>query len=115
MNNLYRSTQQQYQQQYVFFLLSLFHIQTCIFPRYSPLTYPVYMKFTVDEIEIPENKYTCNQTRCKIELGQLKKNFTGTYRCEVSGDAPHFKVASKDAHMTVAGKCFVFRNKIFVV
>ncbi|KAL5283388.1 hypothetical protein ACFFRR_005958 [Megaselia abdita] len=70
--------------------------------RYSPLTYPPYMKFPVDGIEIADNAYTCNQTMCKIQFGQLRINSTGDFRCEASGDAPHFKVASKVAHMTVA-------------
>lgn len=62
------------------------------------------MKFPVDGIEIADNAYTCNQTKCKIQFGQLRINSTGNFRCEVSGDAPHFKVASKVAHMTVAGE-----------
>lgn len=92
-------------------LFCLFHF----FFRYSPLTYPPYMKFPVDGIEIAENSYTCNQTKCKIQLGQLRINSTGNFRCEVSGDAPHFKVASKVGHMTVAGECSLLFSIFFFV
>lgn len=29
---------------------------------------------------------------------------SGVYRCEVSGDAPHFQLTARDANMTVEGE-----------
>ncbi|XP_055908393.1 uncharacterized protein LOC129943155 [Eupeodes corollae] len=72
------------------------------FFRYSPMMHPYYMKFPVEGVELQDNKHLCNSSICQIELGTLGKNSSGVYRCEVSGDAPHFKLTTKEANMTVA-------------
>ncbi|XP_055850741.1 uncharacterized protein LOC129915280 [Episyrphus balteatus] len=72
------------------------------FFRYSPMMHPYYMKFPVEGAEVQENKHNCNSSICRIELGALGKKSSGVYRCEVSGDAPHFKLTTKAANMTVA-------------
>lgn len=72
------------------------------FFRYSPMTHPTILKFPVDGVTISDKKFTCNQFYCSIQLENLSQRSSGAYRCEVSGDAPEFKLISKTANMTVA-------------
>ncbi|EDW14403.1 uncharacterized protein LOC6572836 isoform X2 [Drosophila mojavensis] len=72
------------------------------FFRYSPLMRPVYMTFPVAGIQVLDGKYFCNESTCRVDLSLLGAKSTGTYMCEVSGDAPHFKLAAKEDNMTVA-------------
>ncbi|XP_055906579.1 uncharacterized protein LOC129941848 [Eupeodes corollae] len=72
------------------------------FFRYSPMMSPVYMKFPVVGIVVSENKNFCNEFSCQIELNLQGQTSSGVYRCEVSGDAPHFKLTTKAANMTVS-------------
>lgn len=72
------------------------------FFRYSPMMHPVYMIFPVDGIHVSDGSNICNETTCKVELSLLGKKSSGVYRCEVSGDAPLFQLATKAANMTVA-------------
>lgn len=71
--------------------------------RYSPLTPPTTNWFPVKGVTIAEGSSHCNQFICNLELEQLNTQSTGSYRCEVSGDAPEFKLIDKTANMTVAG------------
>lgn len=75
---------------------------SCI-PRYTPLMRPVYLKFPVAGIQVLDGKYFCNESTCRVDLSLLGAKSTGTFKCEVSGDAPHFKLAAKEDNMTVAG------------
>lgn len=75
----------------------------CTF-RYSPMMHPVYMKFPVAGVQVQDGKYFCNESTCRVDLSLVGAKSTGTYKCEVSGDAPHFKLAAKGDNMTVAGK-----------
>lgn len=72
--------------------------------RYTPLMRPVYITFPVAGIQVLEGKYFCNESTCRVELSLLGAKSTGNFKCEVSGDAPHFKLAAKEDNMTVAGK-----------
>lgn len=38
-----------------------------------------------------------------MSLEQLGIYTSGAYRCEISGDAPEFKLVSQTANMTIAG------------
>lgn len=71
--------------------------------RYSPMMHPVYIKFPVTGVHLPDGKYYCNESSCKVELSMLSAKSSGVYKCEVSGDAPHFQLAAKEDNMTVAG------------
>lgn len=71
---------------------------------------PVYITFPVAGIQVLEGKYFCNESTCRVELSLLGAKSTGNFKCEVSGDAPHFKLAAKEDNMTVAGKCGRERN-----
>ncbi|XP_055906663.1 uncharacterized protein LOC129941917 [Eupeodes corollae] len=72
------------------------------FFRYSPMMHPVYLKFPVDGVHVSDNSDICTETTCRVELSLLSKKSSGVYRCEVSEDAPHFKLTTKSANMTVA-------------
>ncbi|KAM8705126.1 hypothetical protein ACLKA7_009567 [Drosophila subpalustris] len=72
------------------------------FFRYTPLMRPVYLKFPVAGIQVLDGKYFCNESTCRVDLSLLGAKSTGTFKCEVSGDAPHFKLAAKEDNMTVA-------------
>lgn len=68
------------------------------------MMHPVYIKFPVTGVHMPDGKYYCNESTCRVELNMLSAKSSGVYKCEVSGDAPHFKLAAKEDNLTVAGK-----------
>lgn len=72
------------------------------FFRYVPhgggnLVFPV-VGANADEIA------RCNARHCSVTLTHLNRLSAGSYKCEVSTDAPTFKVAFDTANMTVVGK-----------
>ncbi|XP_067619313.1 uncharacterized protein beat-Vc [Eurosta solidaginis] len=71
------------------------------FFRYSPLTPPTTNCFPVKGVTIADGSSHCNQFICNVELEKLNVHSSGSYRCEVSGDAPEFKLIDKTANMTV--------------
>ncbi|KAL9894697.1 uncharacterized protein LOC119635207 [Glossina fuscipes] len=71
------------------------------FFRYSPLTPPTTNWFPVKGVTIADGSSHCNQFICNVELEKLSVHSSGSYRCEVSGDAPEFKLIDKTANMTV--------------
>lgn len=75
--------------------------------RYAPMMTPRYMNFKVDGVQTVEPTNSCNTYRCSVTLVRLSPSSSGTYRCEVSGDAPEFKVAIEVANMTVAGNKWI--------
>lgn len=75
--------------------------------RYAPLMTPAFLNFPVVGISLLTHQtYICDSRTCTISLGQLESRTSGTYRCEVSGDAPEFKLDSQTANMTIAGECW---------
>ncbi|EDW42400.1 uncharacterized protein LOC6606613 [Drosophila sechellia] len=71
------------------------------FFRYSPLTPPTTNWFPVKGVTIADGSPHCNQFICNVELEKLTAHSSGQYRCEVSGDAPEFKLIDQTANMTV--------------
>lgn len=71
--------------------------------RYSPKTPPTYNTFPVRGITISSGSYFCNQFMCNAEIDGLSQLSSGTYKCEVSEDAPEFKLIDQTANMTVGG------------
>ncbi|XP_039494628.1 uncharacterized protein LOC120453815 [Drosophila santomea] len=71
------------------------------FFRYSPLTPPTTNWFPVKGVTIADGSPHCNQFICNVELEKLSAHSSGQYRCEVSGDAPEFKLIDQTANMTV--------------
>ncbi|CAD6993131.1 unnamed protein product [Ceratitis capitata] len=72
--------------------------------KYSPLTPPTTNWFPVKGVTIADGSSHCNQFICNVELEKLNVHSSGSYRCEVSGDAPEFKLIDKTANMTVGGE-----------
>ncbi|KFB37876.1 AGAP013433-PA-like protein [Anopheles sinensis] len=74
------------------------------FFRYSPMMARSLIYFEVDGVTVDRNstEQICNQFLCTIQLHQLNIRSGGEYRCEVSGDAPEFKLAHGVGNMTVA-------------
>lgn len=60
------------------------------------------MTFAVGGIHITRDPYDeCNRLRCRVTLDNLSVHSTGSYKCEVSGDAPQFRVAGESSNMTI--------------
>lgn len=80
--------------------------------RFAPMMYPSVMKFKVDGVSLGVGMHNCNQITCTVTLDQLEPQTSGAYRCEISGDAPEFKLVSRTANMTVAGDYCVIHTDI---
>lgn len=65
--------------------------------------YPTVVKFPVSGVHVVEQTYSCTVDTCTVALEQLEAQTKGAYRCEISGDAPEFKLASRTANMTISG------------
>lgn len=71
------------------------------FFRYAPLMQTVFRKFPVQGVQLIDESFECNESSCRVELNLLGVKSSGVYRCEVSGDAPHFKLTARSANMSV--------------
>ncbi|XP_052900760.1 uncharacterized protein LOC128307080 [Anopheles moucheti] len=72
------------------------------FYRYAPMLFPKVTTYPVDGIVIATDRPTiCNQYLCSIRLTELQRSSSGEFRCEISGDAPEFKLANGTRNMTV--------------
>lgn len=66
------------------------------------MLFPKVTTYPVDGIVIATDRPTiCNQYLCSIRLTELQRRTSGEYRCEISGDAPEFKLANGTRNMTV--------------
>ncbi|KAL9695266.1 hypothetical protein quinque_014551 [Culex quinquefasciatus] len=74
------------------------------FFRYSPMMEQNQMIFPVEGVTVMRKApaHLCDQYSCSIQLQQLNIRSSGAYRCEISGDAPEFKLAHGTANMSVA-------------
>lgn len=71
--------------------------------------FPKYMNFTVEGVKLADQMFNCDDTQCRVKLEQLRPQTSGVYRCEISGDAPHFSLIHGTANMTVAGEFYLCR------
>ncbi|KAH8312614.1 hypothetical protein KR044_011676, partial [Drosophila immigrans] len=71
------------------------------FFRYAPLMQTVFREFPVQGVQLIDDSNECNESSCRVELNLLGVKSSGVYRCEVSGDAPHFKLTARSANMSV--------------
>lgn len=60
---------------YVLFISAKF-----LYFRYSPMSYPTVMKFSVEGVTLMENMYNCNKVTCTINLDNLGQKSSGAYR-----------------------------------
>nr|XP_023018457.1 uncharacterized protein LOC111507391 [Leptinotarsa decemlineata] len=73
------------------------------FFRYMPRRKPNTMLFPVAGVHLASAGTDCSQTRCKIKLQNLSRAHSGgAYRCEISSEAPAFRLASETHNVTVA-------------
>ncbi|XP_063704191.1 uncharacterized protein LOC134833703 [Culicoides brevitarsis] len=74
------------------------------FFRYAPYQEQQVMMFPAVGVHLtkePYDPYECGRTKCRITLDNLSVGSTGTYKCEVSGDAPTFPIVFEASNMTV--------------
>lgn len=71
------------------------------------------MIFNVEGVHVSSD-HVCNEKSCTIHLDNLSNDSSGAYRCEVSGDAPEFKLSHETGNMTVAGKS-LWKDKLSVL
>lgn len=70
-----------------------------------PHQQPHMVSFPVAGIHMVPQLNSCGQTRCKVRLTGLTRDHSGgSYRCEISSEAPTFRLASETRNVTVAGK-----------
>ncbi|XP_045471942.1 uncharacterized protein LOC123678776 [Harmonia axyridis] len=73
------------------------------FFRYSPSGRKKLLEFDVEGVHVDLYSTKCNMSSCSLVLKNLTRVFsTGSYRCEVSIEAPTFGLASKTLNVTVA-------------
>ncbi|CAG9854173.1 unnamed protein product [Phyllotreta striolata] len=73
------------------------------FFRYMPGQDPSIMYFPVIGVSVVRRRSGCDNNYCKIELDKLSRRFSGgAFRCELSSEAPSFKLASETRNVTVA-------------
>ncbi|XP_017784956.1 PREDICTED: uncharacterized protein LOC108568403 [Nicrophorus vespilloides] len=73
------------------------------FFRYVPNHQPHVITFPVFGVKLVGEETICDQTRCQLVLSELLRvKSGGSYRCEVSSEAPAFHLASGTLNITVA-------------
>ncbi|KAJ3660038.1 hypothetical protein Zmor_011694 [Zophobas morio] len=73
------------------------------FFRYTPHHQPHTRSFPVPGIHLVYDGINCSMVHCKLRLKDLTRDHSGgAYCCEVSSDAPTFRLASKTHNVTVA-------------
>ncbi|KAF5297625.1 hypothetical protein FQR65_LT09952 [Abscondita terminalis] len=79
------------------------------FFRYMPHQQPHIMSFPVSGVHLALQGTDCDEIHCKVQLTKLTRHHSdGAYRCEVSSEAPTFRLAAETHNITVAN---VLRNK----
>jgi hypothetical protein len=68
------------------------------------------MIFHVEGVHVSSD-HVCNEKFCAIHLDNLSNDTSGAYRCEVSGDAPEFKLSHETSNMTVAGEFYCYSSQ----
>lgn len=77
------------------------------FFRFSPTGKEKLLEFEVTGVNVDISKTNCNMSFCFLKLKNLTRVYSsGAYRCEVSIEAPTFRLASKTLNVTVAGEKF---------
>lgn len=72
--------------------------------RYKPDPIPDTMTFPVAGVHLVPHSTNCGQNHCSVRLKGLTRDHSGgAYRCEISSEAPTFRLASETHNVTVAG------------
>ncbi|XP_028140016.1 uncharacterized protein LOC114334181 [Diabrotica virgifera virgifera] len=73
------------------------------FFRYMPRQNPHTLMFPVSGVSVVPHESDCDITRCKVRLHKLSSRYSsGAYRCEISSEAPAFRLAAETHNITVA-------------
>ncbi|XP_065159656.1 uncharacterized protein [Atheta coriaria] len=73
------------------------------FFRFQPHQQPHTIMYPVAGVHMQTSATQCDETRCKLRLTNLTREHSGgAYRCEVSTEAPAFRLASETHSVTVA-------------
>lgn len=65
--------------------------------------------FPVEGIHVVIQETNCGKSHCHIRLTNLTRlHSSGAYRCEVSSEAPAFRLAAETHNVTVAGKLSIW-------
>ncbi|XP_017785069.1 PREDICTED: uncharacterized protein LOC108568466 [Nicrophorus vespilloides] len=73
------------------------------FFRFMPHQQPHTMTFPVAGVHLVPGSTDCGEDSCKVRLTRLTRDHsTGSYRCEISTEAPSFRLASITHSVTVA-------------
>ncbi|KAJ8911094.1 hypothetical protein NQ315_000554, partial [Exocentrus adspersus] len=71
--------------------------------RYMPRQKPNTMLYPVAGVHLASHGANCSLTRCKVRLQKLTRaHSSGAYRCEISSEAPAFRLASETHNVTIA-------------
>lgn len=63
------------------------------------------MSFPVAGVHLASDGTNCGDDHCSVTLSRLTRDHSGgAYRCEISTEAPTFRLDSKTVNITVAGK-----------
>jgi methyl coenzyme M reductase alpha subunit len=69
-----------------------------------PSRQPPTMSFPVPGVHLVPDGTNCSLFHCQVKLRNLTRDHSGgAYRCEVSSEAPTFRLAAKTHNVTVAG------------
>lgn len=62
------------------------------------------MSFPVAGVHLVPQSTNCGQDHCSVRLRGLTRDHSGgAYRCEISSEAPTFRLASETHNVTIAG------------
>ncbi|RZC39892.1 uncharacterized protein BDFB_008794, partial [Asbolus verrucosus] len=73
------------------------------FFRYIPSRQARTMSFPVPGVHLAPHSTNCSLVHCKVRLRDLTRDHSGgAYRCEISSEAPAFRLAAETHNVTVA-------------
>ncbi|KAI4463831.1 beat protein [Holotrichia oblita] len=73
------------------------------FFRYMPGQTPATITFPVAGVHLVTSATDCGHDHCKVRLHGLTRDHSGgAYRCEISSEAPTFRLASETHNVTIA-------------
>ncbi|CAH0562665.1 unnamed protein product [Brassicogethes aeneus] len=73
------------------------------FFRYAPSGPNNYVQYPVSGVTVDTTRSHCTRDTCELMLIDLQRPYSsGAYRCEVSSEAPAFRLASQTFNITVA-------------
>lgn len=73
--------------------------------RFIPGQDPNKIAFPTNGVQLESLGTNCTYGHCRLKLRNLTRHYSsGAYKCEISSEAPAFRLASETHNVTVAGK-----------